>query len=62
MKTAASPGNPIAIQAGRPWPLGVDTARPSPEDIAEAGKERSLESAIYSVKDRSVVALRKKRA
>jgi glycogen operon protein len=40
------------------WVRVVDTARPSPEDIAEPGTEPRLESARYTVRARSVVVLR----
>jgi len=39
----------------------VDTAKPSPEDIVEPGKEPKLEGANYPVRGRSVVVLRKER-
>jgi len=41
------------------WRRVVDTAKPSPEDIVEPGKEPKLESASYLVRARSVVVLRK---
>jgi glycogen operon protein len=53
----------FTVQEGAPkeWRRVVDTARPSPEDIVEPGKEPKLESASYPVRARSVVVLRKER-
>jgi len=42
---------------GRKWFRAVDTALPSPEDIAEAGQEVEIASNIYHVNGRSVVVL-----
>lgn len=39
------------------WSVGVDTALPSPDDIAEPDLERVPNSATYRVQRRSVVAL-----
>jgi isoamylase len=49
------------VQEGRPadWRRVVDTARPSPEDILEPGREPRLESANYAVGPRSLVVLRR---
>lgn len=49
------------VQDGRPgeWLRVVDTARPSPEDIAEAGAEPRLAELDYRVEARSVVVLRR---
>ena len=44
------------------WRRVVDTARPSPEDIVEPGKEPKLETASYLVRARSVVVLRREDA
>jgi glycogen operon protein len=43
------------------WWHVLDTARPTPEDIAEPGSESKLESASYLVRARSVVVLRRAR-
>lgn len=43
------------------WRRIVDTARPSPEDIAEPGHEPALETANYIMRLRSVVVLRRAR-
>jgi isoamylase len=45
----------------RPWRRVVDTSRPSPEDIVEAGSEPALAAASYPVRARSVVVLRRER-
>jgi isoamylase len=42
------------------WLRVVDTSLPSPLDLLEIGKEKSLESLNYQVKDRSVVVLLRK--
>ena len=42
---------------GRHWHRAVDTALPSPDDIARAGHERPVDGATYRVNRRSVVAL-----
>ncbi|MGE5647168.1 MAG: glycogen debranching protein GlgX [Acidobacteriota bacterium] len=42
--------------AGR-WVLAVDTAQPSPRDIAEPGEEAPFSGAAYPVEGRSVVVL-----
>jgi glycogen operon protein len=49
----------FTVQEGRPtdWRRVVDTARPSPEDIAEPGTEASLASLDYELSPRSVVVL-----
>ena len=39
------------------WRRAVDTARPSPEDIVEPGREPALTTASYPVRARSVVVL-----
>jgi hypothetical protein len=39
----------------------LDTAKASPEDIVEPGKECKQEGANYLVRSRSVVVLRKER-
>ena len=53
---------PFTVPEGAPseWRRVVDTAKPSPEDIVEPGKEPTLESASYPVRARSVVVLRKR--
>ena len=40
---------------GYRWRRAVDTARHSPDDIAEPGDEPALESTRYTVRARSVV-------
>ncbi|MHC5720055.1 MAG: glycogen debranching enzyme, partial [Nostoc sp.] len=42
---------------GRKWCRVVDTALPSPIDIAEPGEETVVSGDVYSVKERSVVVL-----
>ncbi|MFN8621788.1 MAG: glycogen debranching protein GlgX [Chloroflexota bacterium] len=42
---------------GRRWARSVDTALPSPEDIAQAGAEVLVEGSTYLVSPRSVVVL-----
>jgi isoamylase len=51
----------FTVPEGRPsdWLRVVDTARPSPDDVAEPGRERRLEAASYKVGARSIVVLRK---
>ena len=51
----------FTVQEGDPsaWRRVVDTAKPSPEDIVEPGKEPRLDSADYLMRARSVVLLRK---
>ena len=51
----------FAIQEGafREWLKVVDTARPSPYDIASAGEEEGLTGQEYTVEARSVVVLRR---
>jgi glycogen operon protein len=53
----------FTVQESAPsaWRRVLDTAKPSPEDIVEPGKEPKLESASYPVRARSVVVLRKER-
>lgn len=43
--------------AGRRWFHAIDTSRPSPDDIAEAGKELPLTSDRVTVAGRSIVVL-----
>jgi glycogen operon protein len=47
----------IPTVKGRKWYLAVDTAQPSPQDIADAGKEKLLKTDKLSVQGRSVVVL-----
>ena len=49
----------FTIQEGQPsdWLRVVDTALPSPTDIAEPGSETRLQSSVYTVRSRSVVVL-----
>jgi glycogen operon protein len=42
---------------GREWFVAVDTAEPSPHDIAEPGKEPQFSGTTYPVQGRSVVVL-----
>jgi len=42
---------------GRQWALAVDTAKPSPTDIAEPGAELPVEGTIHHVFGRSAVVL-----
>jgi glycogen operon protein len=43
--------------AGRRWFKAVDTAQPSPHDIADSGKETEVSEATVTVQGRSVVVL-----
>jgi len=54
----------FTVQEGDPseWRRVIDTARRSPEDIVEPGKEAIIKGAAYAVRARSVVVLRKTRA
>jgi glycogen operon protein len=47
----------IPAVAGRQWHLVVDTARPSPQDIAEPGEEQPIAGQRLHVEGRSVVVL-----
>ena len=51
------------VQEGetREWRRVVDTARPSPEDIADPGDETPLASLEYEVAPRSIVVLERER-
>ncbi|MHB1401695.1 MAG: glycogen debranching protein [Thiobacillus sp.] len=53
----------FTLQEGRPeeWRRVVDTRLPSPEDICEPCREPPLATALYTVKARSIVILRKSR-
>jgi isoamylase len=42
---------------GRRWARAVDTALPSPADIADPGAEQPIDAASYLVTDRSMVVL-----
>jgi len=46
--------------AGRQWYRVIDTARPTPEDIAGDGREQLITGSSYLVSDRSVVVLMSK--
>ncbi|HRI14947.1 MAG TPA: isoamylase [Verrucomicrobiota bacterium] len=52
-------GRPFAVPEGKSseWRRVVDTARPSPSDILETGREAILEAAEYQVGARSIVVL-----
>lgn len=43
--------------SGRTWRRVVDTARPSPDDIADPGREVPVAETTYTVQGRSVVVL-----
>jgi len=47
----------IPVVKGRTWYLAIDTAEPSPQDIAEAGREKPIASDRMVVQGRSIVAL-----
>jgi glycogen operon protein len=47
----------VPAAPGRDWFRTVDTARPSPEDVAETGKEIPFNGTSYAVSARSVVVL-----
>jgi glycogen operon protein len=53
--------NPLDFElpavAGREWCRAVDTARPSPDDIAEPGLEQPCDAPSYRAEARSVVVL-----
>jgi glycogen operon protein len=54
----------FTLPEGKPaeWRCVIDTARPSPEDILEPGREQKLEAGNYLVRARSVVVLRRGKA
>ena len=43
--------------AGRVWRSAVDTALPSPDDIAEPGEEKPVDAGSYQAAPRSIVIL-----
>lgn len=43
--------------AGRKWHLAIDTARPAPDDISDAGREAIVSTDRLTVKGRSIVVL-----
>jgi glycogen operon protein len=45
---------------GRSWYGAVDTAKPSPEDIVEPGRQRSTATGQYHVSPRSVVVFERR--
>lgn len=47
----------LPVVPGRHWCLALDTARPSPHDIAEPGSEPDVPGTMYWVEPRSVVVL-----
>jgi isoamylase len=47
----------LPVVPGRSWRLAVDTAQPSPHDIADPGTEKDVPGNTYRVKARSVVVL-----
>jgi glycogen operon protein len=47
----------LPIAPGRRWRLAVDTAQPSPHDIADPGTEKDVPGNTYRVEARSVVVL-----
>jgi isoamylase len=47
----------IPVVAGRKWFKAIDTARNSPDDISDPGKELAIESATCSVEGRSIAVL-----
>ncbi|MBW4618813.1 MAG: glycogen debranching protein GlgX [Cyanosarcina radialis HA8281-LM2] len=47
----------IPVISGRQWYRSVDTAQPSPLDIAESGNETAIATKSYLVRGRSVVVL-----
>jgi glycogen operon protein len=53
----------FTIQRGQPtdWRRVIDSARKSPDDIREAGKEAAIRSDTYRVKARSIVVLIRRR-
>ena len=46
------------LPAPQHWRRIIDTARPSPDDIAEAGREARLTTAHYRVEARAIVVLK----
>ena len=47
----------IPVVKGRQWHLAVNTAEPSPQDIADPGKERPIAGSRIRAEGRSVVVL-----
>ena len=47
----------LPVVSGRRWCLAVDTARPSPHDIAVPGSEPDVVGDTHPVEARSVVVL-----
>jgi glycogen operon protein len=47
----------VPTEEGRGWAFFADTAKASPDDIAEPGKERPFEDERYAVEGRSIVIL-----
>jgi isoamylase len=47
----------VPTEGGRSWLAFADTAKASPDDIAEPGKERPFEDERYAVEGRSIVIL-----
>ena len=47
----------VPTERGRGWASFADTAKASPDDIAEPGKERPFEDERYAVEGRSIVIL-----
>ena len=47
----------LPVVPGRSWCLAVDTARPSPYDVADHGSELEVQGNTYRVEARSVVVL-----
>jgi glycogen operon protein len=47
----------VPVVPGRHWCLAVDTAQPSPHDIADPGSEPEVPGKTYPVEARSIVVL-----
>jgi isoamylase len=51
---------PLPDPMGRLWYCAIDTAKPSPEDIVEPGRQRSAATGQYHVSPRSVVVFERR--
>ena len=47
----------LPVVAGRSWFRALDTSQPSPDDIADPGKETPVPGSSYTVQGRSIVVL-----
>jgi hypothetical protein len=57
MINASAEDMTFVIEEDDEWRLAVDTSLVSPEDIAEAGAERAIQSRAYVARPSSIVVL-----